>query len=224
MEIWKDIKGYEGLYQVSNEGRVKSLGRTWVCGNRGSVRHQDEKIVPVSKNKKGGYIRVHLNYNRKRKTTNVHKLVAEAFIPNPNGYTIVHHIDHDPSNNNVENLMWMDENEHSKIHAKERGDKLRGIPRPQHSVALKGRPNPKVAEKERNRKDLSKPCVQLTKNDEFVKLWPSTAEAQRNGFHSGSISYCCNGKLKTHKKFKWMFLYDYEKMVGKTIIASPTII
>lgn len=220
VEEWRDIKGYEGLYQVNNEGRVKALEKTWVCGNRGSVRHQDEKIVAMLKCNKGGYIQVHLSCNHKRNTIPIHKLVAEAFIPNPNGYTVVHHIDHDPSNNKVENLVWMDKNEHNKMHAKERGEKLRGIPNPQHSKALKGRPNPKVAEKERNRKDLSKPCVQLTNNDEFVKIWPSTAEAARNGFHSGCISQCCNGKLKTHRKYKWMYLDDYEKMLEEQLILS----
>ena len=81
MEIWKDIENYEGLYQVSNLGRVRSLERD-VFNYRGVARHIKEKIlVPVLD--RGGYQYVNLSKNGKRKTIKTHRLVAEAFIPNP---------------------------------------------------------------------------------------------------------------------------------------------
>lgn len=97
MEIWKDIADYEGLYQVSNRGRVKSLPRN------GTVKV--EKILTLHKDSKGSY-NVSLSKNGKRKIAYVHRLVAEAFIPNPNKLPLVWHIDGNTLNNNAENLIW----------------------------------------------------------------------------------------------------------------------
>lgn len=99
MEIWKDIKGYEGLYQVSNKGRVKSLGNN---------KTRKEKILSLKPNNKG-YIRVTLYKNNIKKHFSVHRLVAEAFIPNPDNLPQVNHIIDDfehRSDNRVENLEW----------------------------------------------------------------------------------------------------------------------
>ena len=93
---WKDIPGYEGLYQVSNLGEIKSLNYR----NTGK-----EKIIKPRKNK-GGYLRVVLCKNGKQKDFLVHRLVAIAFIPNHNNYNQVNHKDENPSNNNVNNLEW----------------------------------------------------------------------------------------------------------------------
>ena len=94
-EIWKDIEGYEGLYQVSNLGRVKSL------------KYNKERILKIA-NGTDGYKIVGLTYNSKRKTFKVHRLVAQAFIPNPNEYPQVNHKDEDKGNNKVDNLEWCD--------------------------------------------------------------------------------------------------------------------
>ena len=100
MEIWKDIEGYEGLYQVSNKGRIKSLNR---IDSRG--RKVNEKILSSKPNNKG-YLRVHLYKNGKRKPFSVHRLVAIAFIPNPNNLLEVNHKDENKENNTVDNLEW----------------------------------------------------------------------------------------------------------------------
>lgn len=97
MEEWRDIKDYEGLYQVSNEGRVKSL------------KFGKGKILKPQKNTKG-YLQVQLWNGGKRVHKLVHRLVAEAFLPNPNNYKEVNHKDENPSNNHVENLEWCDRN------------------------------------------------------------------------------------------------------------------
>jgi hypothetical protein len=109
MEIWKDIEGYEGLYQVSNEGRVRSLGN----GKKNEGNICKARKVGAKGHK---HLQVVLYRLNMPKAQYIHRLVAEAFIPNPNGCDIVHHIDHDPSNNRVENLMWMNRGEHKAMH------------------------------------------------------------------------------------------------------------
>lgn len=107
MEEWRDIRGYEGIYQVSNLGRVKSL------------KFGKERILSLGKTT-SGHMQATLLKNGVAKHIGIHQLVAEAFIPNPNGCDIVHHIDHDTSNNIVENLVWMTKEEHDAMHVDER--------------------------------------------------------------------------------------------------------
>ena len=94
MEIWKDIEGYEGLYQVSNFGRIKSLY---------NYRGKNNILVPHIKR---GYYQIGLRKNTKRKWFSIHRLVAETFIENPNNLPCVNHIDENKLNNKVENLEW----------------------------------------------------------------------------------------------------------------------
>lgn len=105
-EIWKPIKDYDGLYEVSNYGRVKSLKRN-VRANTCGIRVLPEKILSACKSS-CGYKLVVLCENGKHHSINVHRLVAEAFIPNPNNYKEVNHKDEDKTNNKVENLEWCD--------------------------------------------------------------------------------------------------------------------
>lgn len=103
-EIWKDIESYEGLYKVSNFGRIKSL-LSW----DGHAYIQKEKILNPYRQLAGkNYYRsvICLTKNKIRKQYKVHKLVAEAFIPNPNNLPIINHIDGNPLNNKADNLEW----------------------------------------------------------------------------------------------------------------------
>ena len=103
-EIWRDIKGYEGLYQVSNTGKVKSLERT-VWNNRGYYKTVPEKILEGYDNGYG-YLRVELCKDGKGKWYRINRLVAQAFLENPNSLPEVNHKDEIKTNNRVDNLEW----------------------------------------------------------------------------------------------------------------------
>ena len=103
-EIWKDIEGYEGLYQVSNKGRVKSLKRKICSNSNHKYNTLSEKLLKLSGG--GKYIQVILCKDGKTSAKLVHRLVAQAFIPNPNNLPCVNHKDENKKNNDVRNLEW----------------------------------------------------------------------------------------------------------------------
>ena len=105
MEIWKSVKGYDGIYEVSNFGRVKSLDR-YIVRNDGITQLRKGKIIAQSLNS-DGYCQLKLCKDGNTKTVRVHRIVAEAFIPNPNELSDVNHIDCNRTNNHVDNLEWL---------------------------------------------------------------------------------------------------------------------
>lgn len=115
MEIWKPIKGYEGLYQVSNSGQVKSCERICKTGNGLGEHLLPEKILKPCTDK-DGYFHIVLCKNSKTKTFSIHRLVATAFIPNPENKPYINHLDCNKQNNNVDNLEWCTAQENT-IHA-----------------------------------------------------------------------------------------------------------
>lgn len=103
-EEWKPVEEFEGLYEVSNFGRVRSLNHK--RANRYSYYIQKGRILKSGLNKKTGYWTVVLSKNGKYFTKRVHQLVAKAFIPNPNNYPCVNHKDENKNNNKFDNLEW----------------------------------------------------------------------------------------------------------------------
>lgn len=103
-EIWKDIEGYEGIYQVSNLGRVRSLDRIVVRKNGYQLPCKGQFVTAVSH--KGGYIYVGLTKDGRKRNLKMHRLVAAAFIPNPDQLPEVNHKDEDKTNNRTDNLEW----------------------------------------------------------------------------------------------------------------------
>lgn len=118
-EIWKPIDGYEGIYEVSNLGRVKSLKKIVLFRFPDKKRFIPDRIFKKSVNVYG-YIIVSLHLNLKIKQFRVHRLVARAFIPNPENKPYVNHIDGNKQNNRVDNLEWCTAQENS-IHAVKSG-------------------------------------------------------------------------------------------------------
>ena len=117
-EEWRDIKGYEGYYQVSNLGRVKSLSRYVAKGVR--RMYVAERILKTRKNK-NGYLAVYPCKNGRNVAMDVHRIVGLVFIPNPNGYKDINHKDGDKENNRVENLEWVTRSQNIKHAYKELG-------------------------------------------------------------------------------------------------------
>lgn len=104
-EQWKNIEGYEGLYQVSNYGRVRSLDR-YVKHSKGGQKLLKGKEVKTRINKTTGYIEVGLSKDGKQTYHTIHRLIARAFIPNPNNLPVINHIDGCKINNSIDNLEW----------------------------------------------------------------------------------------------------------------------
>ena len=211
-EIWKDIKGYEGLYQVSNLGRVKSLER-YDSYNR----KVDEKILKTKENL--GYIYVNLHKNGIQKGYKVHRLVAEAFIPNPDNKPCVDHINTIKDDNRVDNLRWVTYEENmnnpatkEKCSEINKGKTLSEEHKNKISEALKGENNYWYG-KFGAENLWSKSVVQLTLDGELIKIWGGMREAEREeGFHHSRISECCRQLRDKYKGYKWMYYDEWLKL------------
>jgi hypothetical protein len=179
-EVWKNISGYEGLYEVSSLGRVRSLPHK-VYNKLIGEYISKEKILKQGSLVRG-YKGVGLYKNGKEKTQKVHRLVAEAFIPNPNNYPEVNHKNEDTSDNRVTNLEWCTSKYNSNY----------------------GTRTQRIAQKNLNR-NKSKRVLQLDLSGNLIHVWPSASETQRNGFSQGNVSACCRGERKTHKGYKWQY-------------------
>lgn len=167
-EIWKDIAGYEGKYQVSNLGNVKSLNYN---------RTGKEQILTPIKNPKG-YLIVGLSKNCISKQHYIHRLIAQAFIENPENLPQVNHIDENKFNNRVDNLEWCTAEYNNKY----------------------GTHNERIFKtlKLRNSKYAPKEVLQFTKDGNFVNEYYSTQEAERcTGISHTNIVQCCKN-IKSH--------------------------
>lgn len=194
-EIFVDIKGYEGLYQISNKGNVKSLARV-VIDSKGCKKPIAEKLLKKKLNSKG-YERVLLSINKVHKRYFVHRLVALHFVKNkfPDVYNVVNHLDCNPLNNNADNLEWTTHKGNS-----------------QHAVRS-GRMNRTKEWSRRSReaqKKFYKPVLGINPvtNKIVVKLGHIN-EGFKYGYFPSSISNCCKGKRKTHKGMIWKYEKDW---------------
>ena len=176
-EVWRDITGYEGYYQVSSEGRVKSLERTIIKkdGRKQTVKERISKPVID----RYGYLLVSLYAGGKQKNHTVHRLVCEAFHENPDYKPQVNHINEIKTDNRASNLEWATARENSNFGTRN----------------------------ERLGKARSKPVAQYAQDGELIKVWPSTMEVERQaGFSNGNISQAANGKYKHAYGFIWKYI------------------
>ena len=189
-EIWKDIIGYEGLYQVSNFGRVKSLDKimfVYGCQKDPIQAIKKGKILTPRKNS-DGYDKVSLTKNKVAKEYFIHRLVAICFLDNPNNYEEVNHIDGNKTNNNVSNLEWCTHLQNMQ-HCYENNLRKKSTTH----CGLKYGNNPNA-----------KKVYQYDLNMNFIASWSSFSEAANFvGVDSSNISRCCSGETKTCKGFIW---------------------
>lgn len=172
-EIWKDIKGYENLYQVSNTGKVKRLSHKRYDRNQ----ILKERIVKITYPKNNWYPYLSLCKNGKAINKNIHRLVAEAFIPNPNNFPIINHIDGNKQNNSISNLEWCTYSHNN---------------REAHKIGLN--------------KGTAKTTLQFDKKGNLIKEWFSTRKAEKElKIANGKVSDCCIGKRKTAGGFVWKY-------------------
>lgn len=185
-EIWKPVENYEGLYEVSNLGRIKSLERTVWNKGRGYYKTVPERTLKGVSDK-DSYLVVYLCKNGKSKTHKVHRLVAEAFIPNPNNLPLINHKNEDKTDNKVENLEWC-----SYSYNNTYNDKAK-----------------KIGRKLRNDPKRSKPIIGVDKVTGLKVEFPSTMEASRQtGIDHRRINACLKGRGKSAKGFYWHYVNE----------------
>lgn len=176
-EIWKTIDGYEGLYEISNYGRFKSL-------------HKKEERITFG-SAKTIYPMVSLSKNGHRKTELVHRLVAQAFIPNPNNLPCINHKDENKTNNRVDNLEWCDRQYNNSYGTKNKRMITTRLHKYGYLVTDKCITQAKIKN--------SKPVVQYTLDGNFIAEYINAKEAERQtNISNSNINSCCNHKTKTN--------------------------
>lgn len=171
-EVWKDVVGYEGLYRVSNNGKIKSLAK-W-CGT-----HMKEECIKTPSKNAFGHLLINLWKNNKPKSFLVHRLVLEAFIgPCPAGMECRHFPDRNPENNNLENLSWGTREQNQADRVFHNTSNL-GRKRPDISLKLRGKPSPL-----KGRKGKPSPFkgMKLPEQSERMKKWWQDRKSKEEEF------------------------------------------
>lgn len=174
-EKWLPVTGYEGYYNISSYGRVKSL-------------HKKVPVIIRTNRNKFGREQIVLHHDGHTKTSSVHRLVAEAFLPNPNNLSDVNHKDENPMNNQVNNLEWCTHAYNMRY----------GTIKQRVSAALKNHPK------------TSSPIAQYDLQGKFLRIWPSIREVKRTLNARGWKGICsvCKGKAPSALGFQWRYIED----------------
>ena len=182
-EVWKDVVGFEGLYRVSDKGKVHSVARKDSIGRKCGGR----MLTP--RYDKDGYLRVTLHKNGKHKTRFIHRLVAGAFVPNPNGYSEINHRDENKVNNYANNLEWCTREYNNNYGTRS----------------------------ERSGQAQSKKVKAINIETNEVITFNSTVEVGCKGYDQGGVAKACRGVYKgragklvggdgrTYKGYRWSY-------------------
>lgn len=191
MEVWKDIIGYEGIYQISNKGNVRSLDRNLLNAKGRNMHFKGKVLKPVPNS--NGYLRVELKANGKNERWFVHRLVAFHFVENPapDVYMVVNHIDSNYLNNAANNLEW------TTIFGN------------MHHAIDNGRMNRTEEWINNLNKSLEKHRKPVIGYDpetgEVLVVFKGINECGRCGFEASCVCDCCKGKRKTHRGLAWKY-------------------
>lgn len=192
IEIWKDIPSYEGYYQASNLGKIKSLKRI-IMRKDGKPYLQKEQLLKPGRNRKG-YLHCNLTKNFKQTNISVHRLVAITFIDNPNNLPQINHIDGNKENNSVDNLEWISNYDNM-----------------QHSIITGIRNVKKITDN--LKKVNSRKVNQYDLDGNFIKAWDSIKDIQMElKIPNQNISKVCQGKRK--KAHNYIFKYADVETIG----------
>lgn len=185
IEVWKDVVGYEGIYKVSNLGKIKSLTRSVFCKKKARVFNG--KIMSLQDNRRG-YMTVLLRINGKEKRKYVHRLVCESFLNNTENYKQVNHKDGIRNNNNLNNLEYCTASYNAK-----------------HSYSNLNRVRPHIG-KTYELSFNSKPIIQYDLNMNFINRYSCSKEAsEKTNTHYTCISMVLNKKRKKANNFIWIY-------------------
>lgn len=220
VEIWRDVPGWDGKYMVSTFGRVKCFSK---CGEN----------IKIPQNNGNGYFYIQFMYDGKVKNNYIHRLVAECFIDNKENKPQINHIDFNRSNNKLSNIEWVSIKEnvyHSTINNrfknanKKQSDvlknKYKNGTNPFCNLSLDSILKARKTRKENYKKENhcmfgkkyknnpnSKPIIQLSLNDEYIKEWASATEINDIlGFHATNIGLCCRNGIKQSYGYKWKYV------------------
>ena len=177
-EVWKDIVGYEGIYQISNLGRIKSLEKNKI-DSRGRIYKRKEKILKPRKTNR--YYTIALYKNNKREDFLLHRIVAETFIPNADNKPFINHKDENCFNNCSDNLMWCTHKENMNW----------------------GTRNKRISKHSKSKRKVN----QYDMDGNFIKQWDCMTDFYKSKglkLKTGIIE-CCKGRRQSHMGYKWKY-------------------
>lgn len=186
---WKEISGTDGAYFVSDAGEVRSIDRYIVCKD-GKAKHRKGHVLTGTKNSMG-YLRVQIWRNGRKQRCFVHRLVAEAFVDNPNSLPVVNHKDFNPLNNRANNLEWCTERQNYD-YSYNRG-------RYKRTDAWKSNLQDTLVNV------MGKPVIGTRVSDGAELHFQSVNATRTVGFQPSCVSNCCQGKRASHKGYAWRF-------------------
>ena len=181
--------------QPSNKAEWKQVLEhpNYEVNSKGEIRHKIRKHILKPRSNKGGYMYVNFKVNGKNTNFAVHRIVANALLPNPNGYIEVNHKDYDKTNNCLENLEWVS-----------------GSTNKRHAFLKQG-----------NRDSRAKGVNQFSKDGKFIKTFSSVTEAAKEmNCCVSAISNCCLGRTKTSQGFRWSFIEGSTTKYERNPISS----